>query len=233
MKLYEITIKIFLIKDIPVPMIYGAMANFIDSYLVKDKHFCEFHQGKSVKGYSFDLPVKIEKGMKIYKGDQVYQFRIRTVDEELLSYLMDGIADHRTDAVKGLVRTVRQIPNKPISSVYALTPIILKSSSGVGYWRDSMSFEEFEHELSSGLIHQYEVYTGEKVKEDLTLYDQIELKSKCAIGVLYKGITLLGDKLEMQIADDEDAQKVMRFALANGAGTMSPRGMGFLGYRFL
>ncbi len=74
---------------------------------------------------------------------------------------------------------------------------------------------------------------GEKVKENLTLYDQIELKNKCAIGVSYKGITLLGDKIAMQISDDVEAQKVMRFALANGAGTMSPRGMGFLGFRFL
>ncbi len=233
MELYEITIKIYIIKDVPVPMIYGVMANYIDSYLVKDKHFHEFHKGQKVKGYCFDLPVKIEKGMKLYKGDQVYQFRIRTVDKELLAYLMDGIADHQTDRIKGLVRTVRQIPDRPISSVYALTPIILKSPGGAGYWRDNRSFEAFEQELTSGLIHQYEVYTGEKVKENLTLYDQIELKSKCAIGVLYKGITLLGDKIAMQISDDEEAQKVIRFALANGAGTMSPRGMGFLGYRFL
>ncbi len=130
MELYEITTKIYIVKDVPVPMIYGVMANYIDSYLVKDKHFHEFHKGQKVKGYCFDLPVKIEKGMKLYKGDQVYQFRIRTVDKELLAYLMDGIADHQTDRIKGLVRTVRQIPDRPISSVYALTPIILKSPGG-------------------------------------------------------------------------------------------------------
>ncbi len=231
MELYEITIRIYIIKDVPVPLIYGVMANYIDSYLAGDKHFYDFHQETKTKAYCFDLPIKIEKGMKVYKGDQVYQFRIRTVDKELLSYLMDGIADHKTDTVKGLMRTVRQIPERPIASVYSLTPVILKSSGGGGYWR--VSLEGFEQELTSGLIHQYEVYMGEKVKENLTLYDQIELKNKCAIGVSYKGITLLGDKIAMQISDDVEAQKVMRFALANGAGTMSPRGMGFLGFRFL
>ena len=233
MELYEITIRIYIIKDVPVPLIYGVMANYIDSYLAGDKHFYDFHQETKTKAYCFDLPIKIEKGMKVYKGDQVYQFRIRTVDKELLSYLMDGIADHKTDTVKGLMRTVRQIPERPIASVYSLTPVILKSSGGGGYWRDRVSLEGFEQELTSGLIHQYEVYMGEKVKENLTLYDQIELKNKCAIGVSYKGITLLGDKIAMQISDDVEAQKVMRFALANGAGTMSPRGMGYVGFRFL
>lgn len=232
MDIYEITIKIYIIRDVPVPLIYGMIADYIDSYLAKDEYFGIFHQKKSIKGYCFDMPVKIERGMSIYKGDQIYQFRIRTADKELLSYLMDGIADHKTDSVKGLTRTVRQIPDRIIASVYSLTPVVLKNADGKRYWRDCMSFEEFEGELSSSLIHQFEVYTGEKVKEISSLYNQIELKSKCAIGVPYKGITLLGDKLSFQVSDDEDAQKVMRFALANGAGTMGPRGLGFLGYRF-
>ena len=230
MLVYEITLKIFLIKDIPVPLIYGELTRYIDSYLAQNECFCEFHRKRDIKGYCFDLPSKIEKGMKAYKSDQIYQFRIRTVDKELLSYLMNGIADHKTDAIKGLTRTVKQIPHKPIASVYSLTPVIL--SNDKGYWRDCMSFEEFERELTAGLIHQYEMYTGEKIEENLSLYDQIELKSKCAIGVPYKGITLLGDKLSMQVSEDENAQKVMYFALANGMGTKGPRGFGFLGYRF-
>lgn len=232
MDIYEITIKVYVIRDIPVPLIYGVMENYIDSYLAQDEFFCKFHQMQGIKGYTFDLPSKIEKGMKTYKSDQIYQFRIRTVDKELLSYLMDGIADHKTDAIKGLTRTVKQIPHKSIASVYSLTPVILTNANNKGYWRDCMSFEEFEQELTAGLIHQYEIYTGEKMDGDLSLYDQIELKSKCAIGVPYKGITLLGDKLSMQVSDNENAQKVLYFALANGMGTKGARGYGFLGYRF-
>lgn len=230
MRVYEISIKFYLVKDIAVSLIYGELTKYIDSYLAEDKYFYELHQGRRIKGYSFDLPVKIEKGMKVYKGDQIYQFRIRTVDKELLSYFMDGIADFRTDAVKGLARTVKQIPHKLISNVYSLTPVLL--SSGKGYWRDCMSFEEFEQELTASLVQQYEKYTNEKLEGQFSVYDQIELKSKCAIGVPYKGITLLGDKLAMQVSDNENAQKVIYFALANGLGLKGPRGFGFLGYRF-
>lgn len=232
MLVYEITIKTFMLRDVAVSLMYRELTKYIDSYLAQDDHFCEFHRMRRIKGYTFDLPSKIEKGMKAYKNNQIYQFRIRTVDKELLSYLMDGIADHRTDAIKGLTRTVKQIPHKPISSVFSLTPVIVTNADGKGYWRDCMSFEEFEQELTAGLIRQYEIYTGEKIEGDLSLYDQIELKSKCAIGVPYKGITLLGDKLSMQVSDNENAQKVLYFALANGMGAKGPRGFGFLGYRF-
>ena len=148
MLVYEITLKIFLLKDISVPFIYGELTKYIDSYLAQDEHFRKFHQKKGIKGYCFDLPSKIEKGMKTYKSDQIYQFRIRTVDKDLLSYLMSRIADHKTDAIKGLTRTVKQIPHKPISSVFSLTPVILKNANDKGYWRDCMSFEEFEQELT-------------------------------------------------------------------------------------
>lgn len=231
MNIYEIAIRVYIMRDVPVPLIYGELTKFIDSYLMKNEFFSEFHKKRAIKGYNFDLPTKIEKDMKVYKHDQIYQFRIRTADKDLISYLMDGLADYRTDAIKGLTRTVKQIPQKPIASVYSLTPVVLKNDKG--YWRDCMSFEEFEHELASSLCHQYEEYTGEKIPEDIVLYHQIELKSKCAVGVLYKGITLLGDKLSMFVTDDENAQKVMYFALANGMGTMGTRGLGFLGYRFV
>ncbi len=233
MVVYEITVKIFFQQEVCVSLISGILAQYIDSYLVKDPHFLVLHKRNTIKGYSFDMPSKIEKGMKVYKSDEIYQFRIRTVNQELMSYLMEGIADHKTNAVKGLARTVKQIPHKPIASVYTLTPCIIRPANNKRYWRDCMSFEEFEQELCASLIHQYERYTGEEVEKNVTLYDQIELKSKCAIGVTYKGITMLADKLAMQVSDNETAQKVLYFTLANSIGCMGSRGMGFLAYRFV
>lgn len=233
MNIYEMIVRIYILRDIPIPLIYGELTKYIDGYLGQNGYFSEFHKKNCLKGYNFDLPVKIDKDMKVYKSDQIYQFRIRTLDKELLSYLLDGIADYKTDSIKGLTRTVKQIPHRPIASVWTLTPVILKNADGKGYWRDCMSFEEFEQELTASLIHQYEQYTKEEIRKDISLYNQIELKSKCAVGVPYKGITLLGDKLSLQIAENETAQKVMYFTLANGMGTMGSRGLGFLGYRFV
>lgn len=231
MMVNEITVKIFLTEDIPLQAIRTEIAHFIDSYLMQEERFAEYHQGNFIKGYVWDLFVPIEKGMSVYKGNSIYQFRIRTVDSDLLSYFLCGIADHRTDVIKGLTRTVKQIPKKPIAKVFTITPYVQKNLNG-SYWRDCMSFEEFETELRKSLIHQYEAYSKKKLNGDFPIYDQIELQSKCAVKIPYKGIALLGDKLSMQVADNENAQEIIYFTLGNGWG-MGSRGMSFLGYRFV
>jgi len=233
MNIKRIIIKIYMMEDIDVQDMQGVIAGYIDSYLATDEEFMAFHKKKDLKAYCYDLPTPIEKGMKYYKKGEIYQFCIRTADENLAGYLLAGIAEHKTSYIKGLERTVAAIPKKYISEVFTLTPLILKNPDGKGYWRDRTSLEGFEQELNKSMISQYEKYTGEKLESDCVLYNHIEMRSKNAIGVKYKNIKLLGDKISMQVADNETAQKVIRFALANGLGEMGSRGMGFLGYRFM
>lgn len=233
MTVYEITVRIYLYESIKVSNIQGTIVRFVDTYLGRDKKFAEYHEEKVPKCYTTDLLYPIEKGMCEYKGDNMYAFRIRTVSEELASYLLSGIADHKTDQIKGLARTVKTIPHKHISTLYSLTAFTLKDAEKRGYWRDFMTFSEFEKMLKESIVHQYELYTQEHVDEDFQLYDQIELKNKCAIGVPYKGIKILSDKVSMQISDNETAQKIAYFLLGSGLGIHGSRGFGFLGYRFL
>lgn len=233
MTVNEIIVQVYLNKTIKVEEAQGTIVHFLDAFLTRDEKFSQFHNRNMQKGYTFDLFYPLEKGMREYKGDTIYQFRIRTVNEELAAYFKSGIADHKTNEIKGLTRTIKTIPHKHISQVYTLTPMVLNDTEGRGYWRDCVSFSEFEEILKKSMIDQYEKWTGETVDKDCPLYDQIELKNKGAIGVPYKGIKLLGDKLSMQVADNETAQKVIYFLLASGIGIRGSRGMGFLGYRFL
>lgn len=233
MTVYEISVRIYINKNIKVTDMQETITHFIDSYLQKNELFAKYHEERIPKCYTMDLPYPIEKGMSEYKGDNMYQFRVRTVNEELSAYFLSGIADHKTEQIKGLARTVKTIPHRHISSVWTLTPVVLTDAAGRGYWRDNLSFMEFEEMLKKSMIHKYETYTGEKIARECPLYDQIELKNKVPIGIHYKGITLLGDKLSMQVSDNETAQKVVYFLLGSSLGTRGSRGMGFLGYRFL
>lgn len=230
---YEITVRIYLSESIKSSNIQAEIVKFVDTYLGNEKKFAEYHEEKTPKCYTMDLLYPIERGGGEYEGGNLYQFRIRTVSEELASYLLSGIADHKTDQMKGLARTVKTIPHRHISSVYTLTPIVLIDSEERGYWRDCMSFPAFEEMLKKSIVHQYEMFTGEQVDQDCPLYDQIELKNKGPIGVPYKGITLLCDKVSLQVSDNETAQKVFYYLLGSGIGTKGSRGFGFLGYRFL
>lgn len=47
MLVYEITLKIFFIKDIPIPLIYGELTKYIDSYLAQNQCFLDLHKRRS------------------------------------------------------------------------------------------------------------------------------------------------------------------------------------------
>lgn len=229
---FELIIKIYLIKDVKQKEIHNIIAEFIDSFLLEKEKFAEFHEKNVYKFYSFDEPFPIAQN-GIYKGDFQYQFRLRTVDAELADYFAGGLADHQTKAVKGLMRTVRVIPNRQIAKIYTVTPIIIKTPDKKGYWKDCMPFARLENAIRNNLIKKYNSFTGEKLQEDFGLYDQIELLNKSPIGIPYKGITLLGDKVSFIAADNEIAQKLWYFALGTGLCEMNSRGQGFLQYHFL
>ena len=57
--------------------------------------------------------------------------------------------------------------------------------------------------------------------------------NKKPIGVEYKEIRLLGDKLNLQIADNEMAQELAYFLLGTGIGEMNSRGYGYCNFRWI
>lgn len=232
LKVCEITIKICLRETITQRDSHNIISDFIDSFLLKNEKFAQFHEKNAFKNYVFDEFFPIAQG-GIYKGDSLYQFRIRTVDTGLADYLSGGLTEHQTKWMKGIVRQIRVIPPKMIERVYTITPLIIKNPEGKGYWKDSMTFAGFENAIRVNLIKKYNAFTGSQLDEDFELYHQIELLSKSPVGVPYKGITLLGDKISVQAADNETAQKLWYFALGTGLGEMNSRGQGFLQYHFL
>lgn len=232
LKVCEIIIKIYLKENIIQRDSHNVISDFIDSFLLKNEKFAQFHEKNAFKNYVFDefFPIAQEG---IYQADSLYQFRIRTVDARLADYLAGGLAEHQTKWIKGIVRQIRVIPPKMIERVYTITPLIIKNPDGKGYWKDSMTFERFENAIRVNLIKKYNAFTGSQLDENFELYHQIELLNKGPVGVPYKGITLLGDKISVQVADNEAAQKLWHFALGTGLGEMNSRGQGFLQYYFL
>ena len=118
-----------------------------------------------------------------------------------------------------------------LERVYTLTPMIIKTEKG--YWKEAISFAEFEQRLKVNLIKKWNAYHNEKIDENFDLYTMIELKNKKPIAMEYKNIKLLGDKVQIQVADNKRAQDLWYFALGVGLGEMNARGCGFLNYRWL
>lgn len=236
MNVFELRLKIYLLQDIGQPDTYQVFAHFLDSYLAKNNTFLEFHQKNCYKMYCFDQPYPVEKD-SVYKKEHIYTVRIRTVNTELADYLSNGLSNHFNNQIKGLTIDIKMIPKKFISEIYSITPTVIKCTGGTdtkgGYWKHSISFEEYENRIKSNLIKKMNTITGSKIQEDFELYRQIELVNRKPIAVPYKGIKLLGDKLRIQAAENEQAQELMYLAVGTGLGEFNARGGGFVNFRYL
>lgn len=230
MKVYESTLKIFLLKDLPMDKAHEKLSELIDKSLCKDKELLTLHNKNKYKYYTFSLPYKLERD-KIYKAGNIYSVRIRTIDEKILNNFKTELANMYTSVIKSLTMEIKIIPKKYISTIYSVTPVVIKTDKG--YWKRNLSLNEYEKKIKENLIKKYNQFFNEKIDESFPLYNFIKFDNQKPIGVKYKNITLLGDKITLNIAEDEISQNIAYLALGAGIGEMGPRGMGFVNYKWL
>ena len=230
LKVCEIRVRVYLLKDIPFKELQNVLANFIDSALCQNEKLISFHEENRYKFYSIGTLWPVERGMT-YKKDQIYALTVRTTDAELARCFSDVLRNHYTKIIKGLTVENRIIPRKRIGELFALSPVIIKSDEG--YWRSHMSLDEYEKRLFANTVKKYNSFTGEQIEEDFPLYTNITFLNKHPIVCGYKNISLLGDKLRLQIADDEKSQELAYFILGTGLGEANSRGAGFCNFRWI
>lgn len=228
-RVFEIKIKVYLLKDIPLSEILTKEAEYMDSALAQSEKWLKYHEINRFKNYCFGGMYQIEKD-GVYKKDNIYTITVRTVDAELAQYFSKTLRNHYTDFIKGLTVENRVLPKKVIGEIYSLTSVIQKTG---GYWKNQMSLEEFERRLFENAVKKYNQYTGKKIDEDFQLYTNITFLNRKPIANEYKGIRLLGDKMNLKIADNAQAQELAYFLLGTGLCEMNTRGYGYCNYRWL
>ena len=112
-----------------------------------------------------------------------------------------------------------------------MTSTIVKTENG--YWKNVMFLKEYERRLFENAVKKYNQFTESKIDEDFQLYTNIEFLNKKPVGVQYKGIKLLGDKINLKVADNPRAQELAYFLLGAGLCEMNSRGFGFCNYRWI
>lgn len=227
---YQIRIKLYLLNNIPIEQVQEKLTLFIDTGFAVNRKLLQMHEENRFKYYCYDILHPMVQD-KVYKQGCIYTLTLRTVDPKLADYFYQVYARHYTKDFKGVVAEIRILPQKRIEYLYTLTPAILKDDQG--YWRKFMSLEKFEERLKVNLVKKWNYFTGEKIDEDFQLYTFLEFLNRKPIVVNYKKIKLLGDKIRLQIADNEMAQKIAYMALGTGILEHNSRGSGFVNYRWL
>lgn len=227
-QVYQIDCKVYLLKNIDYTKILYEISSFIDNGLCKDIEMLEFHRGKDFKNYVHSGFKEIEKD-KIYKEGKIYSFSIRCINEKLMDYFYKTLKDISTETMKGLVTTVKLIPKVFIEKLYTLTPAIIKFNEG--FWKGKIDFINYEKRLIVNSIKKAKIALGEDFNEDFVLYNRIEILNNKPILSKFKKISLLGDKIELIIADNERAQQIAYILLGTGICENNTRGFGYLNYK--
>ena len=229
-KVYQIRLKLFLLKNIQAGDVQALIARFIDKSFLQEEKFMVMHEENIYKNYCYDLLAPLEKD-KVYKAEQIYTLTIRTVDEELADFFYRVCPEISTREFKGLNAQIRILPKKIIEFIYTLTPVIIKSEDG--YWRNTMTPADFAERLNINLLKKYKQLTKADEVDTAQIYSMLEFLNKRPIPMKYKKIKLLGDKVRLSILDDEFAQELAYLSLGVGIGEMNARGAGFVNYRWL
>lgn len=227
---FEYRCKIKLKKNVSFTEIPEKVAYYLNSVLGQDGTYLAFHKAKGYKGYCHDYFWPLEKD-GIYKAGNIYTVRVRMIKQELAEYFSERLPYHETNELLGVGGELKIIPKKIIETIYTLTPVVIKNKEG--YWRGHMSVPEFEERMKINLIKKYKYFIGNDIDEQCPLYDFIEFKNEKPIKVFYKGIVLLGDKISLQVAKNETAQKLAYLSLATGVCENNYMGSGFMNYRYI
>lgn len=231
MQIFELILKVYTLEDINNKDVREKCGYFIDDTMVKDEEFEKLHEGIGFKNYSFNTlyPLKINES---YSKGNIYELKIRTVDYKLAKFLLENLHNTTTKELKGLEAKVRIVDERPIEKLYALSPVIVKTYEKK-YWKEVMDVEQYMERLKINLIKKYNSFFNTNIDENFEMFTSILIKNKCPIGFKYKGIKLPGDKIELTIAGNEQAQKLANFAQAVALGDLGPRGAGFVNAKYI
>lgn len=224
---YQIDCKIYLLKNLELRSMLYEISSFIDRSLCKDEMMLEFHKKREYKNYVHSGFKEIEKD-KLYKQGKIYNFSIRCIDKKLKDYFSLFLKDTSTDTMKGLVTIEKIIPRNYIEKLYTLTPALIKLNGG--YWKGNINFSTYEKRLIDNSIKKAKAILGEDFSEDFLLYNYIKVLNNKPILSRFKNISLLGDKIELNIADNERAQQIAYILLGTGILENNSRGYGFVNY---
>ncbi|MBU5668431.1 CRISPR-associated endoribonuclease Cas6 [Peptoniphilus sp. MSJ-1] len=227
MKIYELQIKTYLLRNLTVEESQYQLSKFITEYLAKDEKYLELHKSKKYKPYCFDNLFPINNG---YEKENIYNFRIRTIDQDLCNYFLKNFENARNDYFKNLTLRARIIPKHSIDKIFSLSPVVIKTANG--YWNNEISLNEFEKRIKDNIFKKYKYFVEEEIAEE-DFYSNLKILNNKPVKVYCKGITLLGDKLELQINPDNLSQDIAYLILGVGLGENISYGSGFCGYKYL
>lgn len=222
---YEIICTIYLLKNIYFDEANEKIGRFINSSMLLDDELAKTHGKKGYKYYVYDSPYPREKD-KTYKKGRVYVFKVRSIDKELLSKIRRTLTKTRCEDFQVISIELKSYKQFFVNELYTVTPAVLTVDNR--FWIKGDSIKLLERRIQDNLIKKYQDYYGKTIETEESFIQGIKLRNHKPIGLKYKNIRLMGNKMSILVKEDELSQKLAFMALGTGLlEKNSSNGMGF------
>ena len=237
MKLFELHCKTYLKKDISFESSFDVLSSYINFAFTKDEKLKQFHQNVNIKSYNFGNFYPTEKD-KIYKHGNIYEFVIRSLDEDFIYKLQKYLRENINNSYIQVLQTTKKTVNQFfISELYSATPVVTtikENEKKYHFWTTKKDGDilKLQKQLQDNLEKKYENFYGEKLNPTQNFIQLLELKNKTPQSIYInkndKKIRFLGNKFKIIPNEDEVSQKLAFVALACGLGEKQSYGGGFV-----
>ncbi len=179
---------------------------------------------------------------KIYKKNNVYEFVIRSIDEEFIDELEKAILENMNNSFLIVLSAVKkEIDQFFIRELYSATPVIVsqkKDDTGRQlYWSLDYNgdMEILQNQLQKNLEKKLKLFYPDDMDVSNNFIDEIEIKNIKPQSIYFKTIRnqkeklvrLIGNKFKIVPKKDDLSQKLAFLSLGVGLGEKSSFGGGF------
>lgn len=232
-KYYEIIICVYLKNDVHKNNIQEELSRFINYVLEQDVYLRNIHLQRNFKQYSFSDLTPFEKG-NIYKGDEMYNFKIRTWNYKFAKLFSKSLYGIQNDKFIVTACSLNEKTlNKNIIKIKTVTPAIITMKDNETHktraWYNSIDdisllynilLKNLEQKYNTLNNSNYE-FKAEDIFKEIKILKPLKTK--------YKQCKFLGYILEIEFFDTLASQSLAQIAYVNGiGGKNSAIGSGFV-----
>ena len=239
MKIFELKCKAYLKTNIELKSSFDVLSKYLNYSIYQN----EIYKNKdtSIKNYCFGNFYPTESD-KIYKKNNVYEFVIRSIDEEFIDELEKALIQNMNNSFLIVLSAVKkEIDQFFIRELYSATPVIVsekKDDNGRQlYWSLDYNgdMEILQNQLQKNLEKKLKLFYPDDMDVSNNFIDKIEIKNLKPQSIYFKTIRnqkeklvrLIGNKFKIVPKKDDLSQKLAFLSLGVGLGEKSSFGGGF------
>ena len=239
MKIFELKCKAYLKTNIELKSSFDVLSKYLNYSIYQN----EIYKNKdtSIKNYCFGNFYPTESD-KIYKKNNVYEFVIRSIDEEFIDELEKAIIENMNNSFLIVLSAVKkEIDQFFIRELYSATPVIVsqkKDDTGRQlYWSLDYNgdMEILQNQLQKNLEKKLKLFYPDDRDIMDNFIDKIEIKNQKPQSIYFKTVRnqkeklvrLIGNKFKIVPKKDDLSQKLAFLSLGVGLGEKSSFGGGF------